>query len=147
MDYVKTIAKAITAALVVVAAGIAAGQIPLELYETFQLTASAGFRSIRTAKRKVVYQLVGGLVWENADVNTLLPPPGRACADDLRDPACQDAMNRTSTSDSQTAFFARFAIEMKSAEFFIQQSFGFEDNPNSIVGWSNNLQFGIAALF
>ena len=30
VEYVKTIAKAITAALVVVGAGIAAGQIPLE---------------------------------------------------------------------------------------------------------------------
>jgi hypothetical protein len=43
--------------------------------------------------------------------------------------------------------FVRFAIEMKSAEFFLQQGFGFEEDFNSLIGWSNNLQFGVAALF
>ena len=62
---------------------------------------------------------------------------------DNPDPECEDDWSNRGTTDSQLASFARFAIELKSAEFFIQQGFGFEDNPNSLVGWSDNLQFGI----
>ncbi len=39
MEYAKTIAKAITAALVVIAAGIAAGQIPFEPWVEVALAA------------------------------------------------------------------------------------------------------------
>ena len=104
------------------------GDEAVELFEIYQLTASAGYRSPRSAKRKISFQVTGGPVWESVKVNTALP-------------------GTLSTSDSQLAFFVRVTAEWPTASFFVQHGLGFDDSPGTVVAWSNNLQVGAAVVF
>ncbi len=106
----------------------AIGGESVELFETYQLSASAGYRSPRTAKRKISFQVTGGPVWEAVNVNTEFP-------------------GSLSSSDSQLAFFVRVAAEWPTASFFVQHGLGFDESPGSVVAWSNNLQVGAAVVF
>jgi len=104
------------------------GDEAVELFEIIQLTASAGYRSPRNAKRKISFQVTGGPVWESVSVNTAVP-------------------GTLSTSDSQLAFFVRVAAEWPTASFFVQHGLGFDDSPGTVVAWSNKLQVGAAVVF
>lgn len=100
----------------------------VDLFELIQLSASAGYRSPRNAKRKISFQVTGGPVWESVKVNTALP-------------------STLGTSDSQLAFFVRVTAEWPTASFFIQHGLGFDDSPGTVVAWSNKLQVGAAVVF
>ena len=106
----------------------AIGGESVELFEIYQLSASAGYRSPRTAKRKISFQVTGGPVWEAVNVNTENP-------------------GSLSSSDSQLAFFVRVAAEWPTASFFVQHGFGFDESPGTVVAWANNLQVGAAVVF
>jgi hypothetical protein len=99
-----------------------------ELYEVYQLTAGVGYRTRRHEKRKVSFQLTGGPVLESVKVSTNGP-------------------SSVSTSDSQIALFVRLAAEWPHGAFFVQHGLGFDDNTDSLVGWSNRLQLGAAIVF
>jgi len=100
----------------------------VELYEVYQLSAGVGYRTRRSAKRKVSFQLTGGPVLESVKINS-------------------DFSGTLSTSDSQVALFVRLLAEWPHGGFFVQHGLGFEDNPDSLVGWSNRLQVGAAIVF
>jgi hypothetical protein len=53
------------------------------------------------------------------------------------------------TSDSQVAMFIRVGAQFKTAVVFLQHGFGFSDtDPDStLIGWSNNFEFGAGVSF
>jgi hypothetical protein len=111
-------------------ANLAYAGSPLEIYQTYQLTGSVGFRTSRSERRQIGFQFVGGPVWEAVNVNSLLS-------------------ETRETSDSQAAFFLRVAAEWKQLLVFLQHGLGFDDtaSPDTLVGWSNGVQFGTAVMF
>jgi hypothetical protein len=104
------------------------GGAPLEIYDFFQLTGSAGFRTRRSERSQLAYHMSGGLAFEAVDVNSLLS-------------------EGADTEDSRTALFARFGVEWKRVLVFVQHGIGFSGSPDSLVGWSNRFQFGVATVF
>ncbi len=83
---------------------------------------------MRSARKQIAWQVGGGFAWESVDVNSLL----------------SETMK---TSDSQIAFYVKLAAEWKHVSVFIQTGLGFDDAQDSLVGWSNSLQFGTATVF
>jgi len=102
----------------------------LGLYETVQLTAGIGFRTLRSPKRSVGIQVTGGVVWEWAEADTLVRVP-----DDK--------------SDSQAALFFRIGLQFKTAMIFLQHGVGFSDSDpaDTLIGWSDSFQLGAGASF
>lgn len=100
------------------------------LYETAQVTAGVGLRTLRSPKRAMSIQVVVGTALEWADANPLV-----RVSDD--------------TSDSQVAMFIRVGAQFKTAVVFLQHGFGFSDtDPDStLIGWSNNFEFGAGVSF
>jgi len=98
------------------------------LYDMAQLTGSIGYRTIRSVTKDYRFNVNGGVVWEWAKAEPLLPTP----LDD---------------SDSQLGFFVRFSMEWKNTLVFFQHGFGFDANTDSLIGFSNSLQMGIGGVF
>ena len=100
------------------------------LYETAQVTAGVGLRTLRSPKRAMSFQVVGGAALEWADANPLV-----RVSDD--------------TSDSQVALFIRVGAQFKTAVIFLQHGFGFSDTgpASTLIGWSDNFEFGAGVAF
>ena len=101
---------------------------PVTLFNLAQLTGSIGYRTIRSATRDHRFNVNGGVVWEWAKAEPLLPTPLAA-------------------SDSQLGFFVRFSMEWKNTLVFFQHGFGFDASTDSLIGFSNSLQMGIGGVF
>jgi hypothetical protein len=104
------------------------GDVPMGLFEVFQLTAGAGLATRRGPKRSFSYQVTGGIVWERADVDGFFTG------------------DRDDSGD-QTAFYVRFAAERKNLTLFLQHGLGFDDVEGSLIGWSNKTQIGVGGVF
>jgi tetratricopeptide (TPR) repeat protein len=104
------------------------GVAPLELYEMFQLTGGVGYRTLRSATRRVAFGVLAGPAWEAVDVNTELP-------------------SQLDDDDAQFGMFVRLDAEWRHATIFVQRGFGFDDVENSLVGWSEGVQFAIGVTF
>jgi len=98
------------------------------LFDLAQLTGSIGYRTIRSATRDHRFNVNGGVVWEWAKAEPLLPTP-------------------FAQSDSQLGFFVRFSMEWKNTLVFFQHGFGFDASSDSLIGFSNSLQMGIGGVF
>ena len=101
-----------------------------DLVEFWQLTAGAGVRTIRTARKKYEFRISGGIGWETAKTN-------------LTGDSGLDA------SDSQPGGFVRFGVGWKKLSLYLQRGVGFDEDPSpdSAIGWSNRSQFGIGYSF
>ena len=96
-----------------------------------QVTAGFGLRTVRTAKRKVSVQVLGGLAWES--VWSHAPTP-----DGFRD------------SDARLGYFARLGLRWGVTTLYVEQGFGFgrgDPAPDSLIAWDNRTQFGLAFMF
>jgi hypothetical protein len=98
------------------------------LYDVAQLTGSIGYRTLRSATKDHRIRVDGGVAWEWANVQPLLP-------------------TELDESDSQLGFFLRFSMEWKNTLVFFQHGFGFDETSDSLVGFSNSLQMGIGGVF
>jgi len=98
------------------------------LYTTIQLTAGVGLRMPRSATRSYAIKLSGGLSWESIS----LP---------------YDTASGRSTSDSQDGLFVRLGLDYKGGTFFVQQGLGFEDSPDGLIAWSNQMLIGGGWVF
>jgi tetratricopeptide (TPR) repeat protein len=98
------------------------------LYDVAQLTGSVGYRTLRSATKDHRFRVDGGVAWEWARADPLLPT-------DLDE------------SDSQLGFFVRFSMEWKNTLVYFQHGFGFDVTTDSLIGFSNNLQMGIGGVF
>ena len=98
------------------------------LYDLAQLGGSIGYRTIRSATKDYRFNVNGGVVWEWAKAQPLLP-------------------TSLDNSDSQLGFFVRFSMEWKNTLVFFQHGFGFDANTDSLIGFSNSLQMGIGGVF
>jgi tetratricopeptide (TPR) repeat protein len=101
---------------------------PLELYSVVQLTGGVGYRTLRSAKRSYAISILGGAVWEWVDISPAL--------DITR-----------SDSASQSGLFLRMAVEWKTTSIFVSHGLGFDSSPDSVIGWSNSLEIGVAFGF
>ena len=101
---------------------------PLTLFDILQVTAGAGYATRRSADRSFSYQLTGGLVWERVDVDG-------------------DFAGGREDVEAQGAYYLRFSAERKNLVLFIQHGFGFDDDPDSLVGWSDKFQIGVGGVF
>ncbi len=50
-------------------------------------------------------------------------------------------------SGSQVGYFIRVGAHFKKTLIFVQHGLGFEDSGGSLIGWTNNFQFGFGGTF
>jgi hypothetical protein len=100
------------------------------LFDLAQVALGIDFRTVQTADRATSFELGGGVAWESVDVNI-------------------DPGSERSTSDSEAGFYIRAALRWRIASIFLVRGIGFEhgSNADSLVAWSDGLQFGAALVF
>jgi tetratricopeptide (TPR) repeat protein len=101
---------------------------PVELFHFAQLSAGVGYRSTKRPGGKMSVRVLGGPVWHWAELaSQFRAGPG--------------------SSSSKLGWSLRVSLDWTHLAVYLQHGLGFEDDPDSLIAWSDGFQVGFGANF